>query len=126
MAYSNVIKNATDYLAEGDLSAEQYTFMKRGTGQTVVQAGAGEAALGVLWNDPAAADRVAVVVTGGRPHVYAGGAVADGAEIAADANGEAVTAVSTDVVLGIALHAAADGELVQIDLLDGSAQYTKA
>lgn len=126
MAYSNVINNAADYDAGADLSAEQYTFMKRTTGRAVVQANAGEAAVGVLWNDPAATGRVAVVVTGGRPHVYSSAIIANGAEIASTDEGEAVTAVSTDVVLGIALHAAVAGELVQIELLDGTSQYTKA
>ena len=52
------------------------------------------------------------------------GAVGD--EVAADANGDAVTAVSTDIVVGIAREAAGGaGELVRIDFL-GEAQYTKA
>lgn len=123
--YSDVINNATDYLAAADLSAEQYTFVKRGTGRTVVQAGAGEAAVGVLWNAPAL-DQAGTVVVGGRPNVYAGAAIADGAEITSDANGQAVTAVSTDVVIGFAMGAAsAAGTLVQVELL-GEAQYTKA
>ena len=123
--YSNVIFNAEDYNAGADLSAEQYTFMARGTGREVTQAGAGEAAVGVLWNSPAE-DQAATVVVGGRPNVYAGAAIADGAEIASDANGNAVTAVSTDVVLGYAMHAASgSGVLVQVELL-GEAQFTKA
>lgn len=125
MAYSNVIFSALDYTAAGDLSAEQYTFVKRGTGMTIAQADAGEAAVGVLWNDPAASGRAATVVVGGRPNVYAGGVVADGAEVASDDEGNAVTAVSTDVVLGYALHAAGDGELLQIELLP-AAQFVKA
>ena len=48
-----------------------------------------------------------------------------GAEIASDDEGQAVTAVSTDVVLGYARHAAAAGELVRIDFL-GEAQFVKA
>ena len=36
---------------------------------------------------------MAVVITGGEPNVYAGDAIAVGDEVAADANGDAVTAV---------------------------------
>ena len=69
---------------------------------------------------------MAVVITGGEPNVYAGDAIAVGDEVAADANGDAVTAVSTDIVVGIAREAAGGaGELVRIDFL-GEAQYTKA
>lgn len=115
--YSNVIFNAEDYNAGADLSAEQYTFMARGTGREVTQAGAGEAAVGVLWNSPAE-DQAATVVVAGRPNVYAGAAIADGAAIASDATGRAVTAVADDIVLGYAMHAASGADvLVQVELL---------
>lgn len=126
MAYSDVIKNGRGYLAAGDLSAEQYTFMKRGANDTVVQANAGEAAVGVLWNAPAAAGRVATVITSGEPNVYVGtGGVTVGDEIASDDEGQAVTAVSTDVVLGYARETVAAGGLVRIDFL-GEAPFVKA
>lgn len=127
MAYSSNIKDfARKYEAAGDISAEQYTFFKRGANDTVVQSGAGEAAVGVLWNDPAVAGRMAVVITGGEPNVYAGGAITVGDEIASDANGNAVTAASTNIVVGIARETVGGaGELVRIDFL-GEAQYTKA
>lgn len=127
MAYSsNIMGYARKYSAAGDNSADQYTFFKRGAGDTVVQSDAGEAAVGVLWNDPAVAGRTAVVITGGEPNVYVGaGGVTVGDEIASDANGKAVTAVSTDVVVGIARNTVAAGGLVRIDFL-GEAQYTKA
>ena len=49
MAYSaNIMDHARKYEAAGDISAEQYTFFKRGANDTVVQSGAGEAAVGVL------------------------------------------------------------------------------
>lgn len=124
MAYSDVIFSALDYTTEGDLSGNQYNFVKRGTGQTIAVAAEGDAAVGVLWNDPAASGRAATVVVGGRPHVYAGAAILDGAEVMSDANGKAVTATSTKTVLGYALHGAASGELVQIELLP-AAQFTK-
>lgn len=124
MAYSDVIFSALDYTTQGDLSGNQYNFVKRGTGQTIAVAAAGDAAVGVLWNAPAASGRAATVVTGGRPHVYAGATIADGAEVMSNATGKAVTATATNTVLGYALHGAASGELVQIEILP-AAQFTK-
>lgn len=127
MAYnSNILKEGRQYLAAGDLSGSQHLFVARGSGDTVDVAGAGEAAVGVLWNAPAAAGRAATVIVGGEPNVYVGtGGVTVGDEIASDASGQAVTATSADVVVGIARETAAAGELVRIDFL-GEAQYTKA
>lgn len=127
MAYSaNILENARTYTSAGDLSAGQYTFVKRGASDTVVAAGAGEAAVGVQWNAPAAAGRPVSVIMGGEPNVYVGtGGVTVGDEIASDAAGKAVTAGSGDVVLGLARETAAADGLVRIDFL-GEAQYTKA
>lgn len=124
MAYNNIQGHTETYLAGADLTAEQFTFVVS-DGDEVTQINAGEAATGVLFNDPASG-RAATVVTGGQPNVYAGAAIAVGAEIASDDEGRAVTAVSTDIVLGKARHAAGGaGELVMIDFY-GQGQYTKA
>jgi hypothetical protein len=123
--YSYVTENAESYVAAADLSAEQYTFVKR-SGAGVVQANAGEAAVGVLWNAPLSG-HAATVVTGGRPMVIVGtGGLTAGQEVASDNEGLAVAADSSDVVLGIAMYPAAAGGYAQVDLLDGKAQYVKA
>jgi len=123
--FANIDGKARNFIAGADLSAEQYTFVKRGSGDVVVQCDAGEAAIGVLWNDPASG-RAATVIVGGEPMVYAGAAVAVGAEVTPDAEGRAVTATSTDEVVGIARSAAgAADELVTVEFLS-TAQYTKA
>lgn len=117
MAYNNIHGMAETYLAGEDLSNEIYTFVKRGSGDAVVQANAGEAAVGVLFNDPANG-RAATVVRGGEPQVYAGAAVAVGAEVTSDAEGRAVTATSTDIILGYARTAAgAANELITVEFL---------
>lgn len=122
--YNNVLGKAETYIAGEDLSAAQYTFVTD-DGDEVVQTGAGLAATGVLFNAPVEND-AATVVRGGDPNVWVGtGGVTVGGEIASDANGKAVAAVSTDVVLGKARATAAAGGLVQIQFL-GEAQYTKA
>ena len=117
--------NAKNRVSAADLTTKNKTFVKRVADDKVNTAGAGEAALGVLWNAPAA-DDVAWVIAAGSPDVYVGtGGVTVGDEIASDANGLAVTAAATDVVVGIARETAAAGALVKIDFL-GEAQYTKA
>ena len=127
MAYSgNILDHARTYLSAGDLSSGQYTFVKRAAAGTVVVAGAGEAAVGVQWNAPAAAGRPVSVINGGEPNVYVGtGGVTIDDEIAADAAGKAVVATSPDVVIGIARETAAENGLVRIDFL-AEAQYIKA
>lgn len=124
--YGDISNKGVGYTAGADLSAEQYTFMKRGATGVIAQCNAGEASIGVLWNAPAASGRAATVITGGQPMVYAGAAVAEDAEVTPDDEGRAVTATSSDVVVGIARTAAgAANELMVVEFLS-TAQYTKA
>jgi len=51
--------------------------------------------------------------------VEAGGTIAAGAAVQADANGDALTAASGDVVMGYALEAAVDGQIMAIELIQG-------
>lgn len=126
MAYNgNITKHARMYTSATDVTDDQYTFFKRDTGDTVVKAGAGEAAVGVLWFAYATTESAVTVITGGEPHVIAGDTITVGAEIASDADGKAVVATSGDVVLGYARHAAVADEEVRIDFL-GEAQFTKS
>ena len=116
---------ARNRVAAADLSTKNKTFVKRVANDEVNTAGAGEGALGVLWNAPLAGD-VAWVIGEGSPDVYVGtGGVTVGDEIAADAAGLAVTAALGNVVVAIARETATAGALVKVDLL-GEAQYTKA
>lgn len=122
--FNNILNRVEGYLAGEDLSTKQYTFVTS-DGDEVTSTGAGEAATGVLWNDPASG-RAASVVRGGEPMIYAGAAIAVGAEIASDAAGKAVTATSGDVILGEARTAAGGAdEMVQITFY-GPSQTTKA
>jgi hypothetical protein len=45
--------------------------------------------------------------------------LAAGAAVQADANGDALTAASGDVVMGYALEAAVDGQIMAIELIQG-------
>lgn len=117
--------SAANRVAAADLSTKNKTFVKRVANDEVNTAGAGEAAVGVLWNAPIAAD-VAWVINKGSPDVYVGtGGVTVGAEIASDAAGLAVTAALGNTVVGIARETAVAGALAKIDFL-GEAQYVKA
>lgn len=118
MAFNNIHGEVETYIAGADLTGSQYLFVIE-SGANVVVAGAGEAAVGVLWNDPASG-RAASVVRGGDPNVYAGEALAAGVDVASDAAGKAVAATSGDVVLG-KTRAAADAadDLVQISFYRG-------
>lgn len=110
-------------VAGADLSAKQFTFVKMNTtDRTVVSAADGDAAFGVLINQPLSGN-AATVVTHGRVTVEAGtGGVTAGAKVASDLNGEAIVASATapaDVVVGICITAAAAGELATIDFFRG-------
>ena len=74
--WGNQIKETM--IAGADLSAAQFTFVKMNTtDRTVVAAGNGEAAFGVLQNDPVSG-AAAAVCTHGRTLVEAGGTLTAG------------------------------------------------
>ena len=105
------------YVAAADLSEAQFRFVTAGaTG--VELTGAGEAADGVLINDPANGGAAAVVVFG-RTIVEAGGNITAGAEVASDATGKVVAAVTGNIVLGKAVEAAVNGQLITVDFFKG-------
>ena len=97
--------------ASADLSAEQFTFMVADANGEAAQAGAGDDAVGVLQNDPAAQGEAANLQTFGISKVVAGAAVASGAQVMSDATGRAITATGTGAfVTGVALQAAANAD----------------
>lgn len=87
-------------------------FVKAGANDTAVQAGNGEAAIGVSINAPAQYEILEIV--DGIALVEAGAAIEANAIVQSDADGKAVTR-TTGVALGTALtSAAAEGELISI------------
>lgn len=105
-------------IAGADLSAKQWTFVKMNTtDRTVISATDGQAAFGVLINDPESGG-AATVVTYGRVIVEVGtGGLTAGDNVASDANGEAITAATGDVIVGVALEDAAAGTRATIDFV---------
>lgn len=115
--WGNQIKETM--LAGADLSSSQFTFVKMNTtNRTVVAAGNGEAAFGVLQNDPASGEAAAVCVHG-RTLIEVGETLTAGDSVGIDANGKAVTATSSDVIVGICIDGAATGARATIDFFRG-------
>lgn len=107
-------------IAGADLSAKQFTFViGNTTDRTVVNATDGQAADGVLINDPISG-AAATVVTNGRVIIEVGtGGLTAGDDVASDANGEAITADTADIIVGKALETAAAGTRTTIDFFRG-------
>lgn len=107
-------------IAGADLSGAQFTFVKMNTtDRTVVAAGDGEAAFGVLINDPASGE-AATVVTHGRVAVEVGtGGLTAGDTVGVDANGKAVASATSDIIVGICVDGASADEIATIDFYRG-------
>lgn len=120
MAYEESLKCVT-IPANADLSAKQYFFGKvsnsSGIGQVAV-CGDGEAAIGVIQNDPSSQGDATTVGISGISKVSAGGTITAGNYVASDASGEAVVAATGDIIAGIALESGVDGDIIPV-LLDG-------
>ena len=106
-------------IAGEDLSSAQFKFVTlEADSQVDLADAAGERALGVLLNQPTAGKAATVAMTG-KVMVEAGAAVTAGDEIQTDANGDAITAATGDVVMGYALEDAVDGQIFAIELIQG-------
>lgn len=93
---------------------KQYHFVKVTGPATAGLVGAGAKAVGVLQNKPQKEGAAATVAIRGVTNVVAGEQIAAGAEVEANASGQAITA-STGQKLGVTLQAAGGaGELVPV------------
>lgn len=102
MAYEGALCNVPGIKAGADLSAAQFLAVKVDTDGDVVLAGAGEVALGILQDKPAADGRAATVAAAGVSKcVFGADSVTPGMLLAADANGKLIEAVTGDFVIGI-------------------------
>ena len=102
-----------------NLASSQFKFVTlEADGQVDLADSAGENCIGVVINDPASGGEATVVVSG-KTVVTSGGTIAAGAAIATDASGDAVTAASTNIIMGYALEAAVDGQIMAIELIQG-------
>ena len=126
--------------AGANLSAKQNHFVKINSSGAAVLAGAGEAAIGVLVNDPTSGQTAAVQISG-IAKVKAGASITAGAQVAVNADGEAVSATlgrtnttdtsATDAligsnVMGIALEGAAENDVIAVLITQAGAAPTTA
>lgn len=125
--------------AGADLSAKQNYFVKINSSGAAVLAAAGEAAIGVLANKPTSGQTASIQVSG-VAKVLAGGTIAAGAQVAANADGKAVGATlgrtntsdaggATDAligsnVMGIALAGGVDGDVIPVLITQAGAAPT--
>jgi hypothetical protein len=96
------VQNSISLEAATSLASYQYCFVKLSAGQAAL-CGAGQDAIGVLQNDPAAANRAAEIAVGVISKVKIGGMVTQDGNVASDSTGRAVDATSGDYILGKAL-----------------------
>jgi len=104
--------------AAADYTADQFTFMDVDTnGRAVQVSSAGGRAIGVLQDKPSALGQAAKIQFGGVTKVVAGAAVTMGDDVQSDGNGEAINALTGDIVLGVAMEtAAAQGEIISVHI----------
>lgn len=107
------------FIAGEDLSAAQFKFVTlEADGQVDLADSAGENAIGVCLAGATAGNAVTVCVSGS-VMVTSGGTIAAGAAVQTDASGDALTAASGDVILGYAREAAVDGQIIEIEMIQG-------
>jgi hypothetical protein len=106
-------------LAAADYSAatEQYKIVRASSAtQVTTTTAATQIPLGILQNRPASGQAAQVRVnSGATSKCVAGAAVTAGAEVMSDGSGRAITATTTNEVVGIALTSAANAnELIDV------------
>lgn len=107
------------FIAGEDLSAAQFKFVTlESDGQVDLADAAGENAMGVCLVGGTAGNAVTVCVSGS-VMITAGGTIAAGASLQTDASGDAITAASGDVVLGYAREAGVDGQIIEMEMIQG-------
>ncbi len=107
------------FTSNSDLSAKQFHFVKLASGTNVAQAAAGEKAIGVVMNKPAANQEAEVALLGGGALVKLAGPITAGQSIKSNVNGAGVVAASTgDWCPAIALESGVSGDVISV-LLDG-------
>ena len=112
-------RDTRTFVAGESLAAAQFKFVTlESDGQVDLADSAGENCIGILLNSPASGAAATVALTG-KVMVTSGGTIAAGAAVATDASGDAVTAASTNIIMGYALEAAVDGQVMAIELIQG-------
>lgn len=114
-------KSATSaFIAGADLTGKENTFVKLDTSNEgkVLSSGAGEEVEGILMTSDATLDKPAEVAVTGYELVLAGATVAVGDYVKSDANGKAITAVSTDLGVAKAITGGVVDTLIEVSLFN--------
>lgn len=106
---------AISLVAAADLSTKQYNVVKIDSNGQAAVAGAGEAGIGILVNNPVAGQSASVQI-GGVAKAKAGGNITAGAAVAANASGVLVAATTGNYIVGFAKEAAASGDTFAVVL----------
>jgi hypothetical protein len=100
----------------------QFRFVTLASDGQVDHTGDGLRADGVALMAASGAGTAITVAYDGRVTVEAEGSISRGAAVASDASGKAVAAGTGDIILGTALEAAADGQIITVEIRrDGTA-----
>lgn len=109
--------NTLSLVAGADLSSScQWRFGKvNSSGKVIRCSSTGEQAVGVICDNPDAADKAVAVQVGGIAKIEAGAAVTAGDKVMTDTVGRAITHTGTNNVLGLALETAGNaGERISV------------
>lgn len=96
-----------------------HRFVVVGASRAVTLAGAGVRPDGVLQNKPTTTEAAVIEPLGRIQKIELGATVADGAEVASDATGRAITATTGDIIAGQVLTGGAVGEFVDCLTFNG-------
>ena len=109
------------FVAGADLSAKQYKFVELSDAETVVLAGDGEGAIGILQNNPALGEMANVMIIGiSNLVVGAGGIDTIMSKVACDASGDGDKATANKAVYNaIALETGVDDDVIKVLLTPG-------
>lgn len=94
----------------------QFTFVSLASDGQVDNTSANARTDGVALAAAAGANEAIAVAYDGRVTVLAGGTITRGAAVAVGTSGKAKAAASTNVIVGYALEAAVDGQVITIEL----------
>jgi len=101
--------------ASGDMSSNQFRFVRIDGNGRAVLAGAGESIVGVLQNKPSALGQPAIIWgPGSVTKVVAGGSVAASAVVTPDASGRAVGAAGDTYIAGISVETGGTSDLLTV------------
>lgn len=112
-------------IAAADLSAKQYYAVKVDSNGKAALAGAGENAIGILQDTPAA-DKVGNVMTLGVSKAVYGATVTAGQNLSADANGKLIPTAGSAAVIAVALESGSANEIHSVLLVTRTATGTNS